>query len=412
MGSNPILHLRSAGARAGPDSVLLDLLPALDRLGRRCDAGVICHQRHPDGDLLDALTRRGIRALRLPSRGPVDPRLWLALVRRGRGYRAIHAHDPKSHVYGAAAAAATGLPLVVTHHGWLSRDGRERVYERIDAAVMRRARQVICVSQGARDTLHREHDVPLDRITHIPNGVDPGRLLPGDRGVVCCTLGIDPRRPIVVAVGRLDRSKGFDLLLRALGSLDRPVSAVILGDGPLRGELQRLAAQRSLDVILPGHRPDAVEIMGAADLFALPSLSEQHPVALLEAMGLGLPLVAANVGDVAETVGEGGAVVPPGDAVALADALRRLLDDQELGAKMGVIARQRVAAHYSAERMAEAHARVYSELLSGTLNSELWPPPVHRQQLGTPTRRSRRSRCAACRRWPAACGRAPTPADP
>ncbi len=362
MAAPPILHLRCAGPRAGPDSVLLDLLPALDRLGRRCDVGVICHRRHPDGDLLEALTRQGVRAVRLPSQGPVDPRLWLTLVRRGRGYAAIHAHDPKGHVYGAAAAAVTGLPLVATHHGWLSRDRRERAYERLDAAVLRRAQRVICVSRGVRDTLHREFGVSRQRITHIPNGVDPDRLVPGDRGAVCGALGIDPGRRIVVAVGRLDRRKGFDVFLRALAVADASATAVIVGEGPMRGELERLAARLELGLVLPGHRPDAVEIMGVADGFVLPSTSEQHPVALLEAMGLGLPVVAADVGDAAETVGRGGVVVPPGDVVALGEALGRLLDDDPLAAEKGAAARRRVVDRYSARRMARAHARVYEDL--------------------------------------------------
>ncbi len=366
MGSPSVLHLRSSVERAGPDSVLLDLIPALARMGHRCDVGVISHVHDPD--LLHALTRRGVRALRLPTHGPVDATLLLGLIRRSRGHGAIHAHDPKGHVYGTAVAAMTGLPLIATHHGWLSRDPRERLYERMDARALRWARRVVCVSRGALAELRDARGVPADHLVWIPNGVDPDRLVPIERAEVCERFGVDPGDRLVVAAGRLEPAKGFDVLVRALGGLGgrsrRSVTALVLGEGPQRARLEGLAARcpAGVRVVLPGHVPDAAAVLGAGDLFALPSLSEHHPVALLEAMGHGVAAIASDVGDVAETVGEGGVVVAPGDEDGLAAALARLLDDPDARRAHGARGRERVAEQFTARRMAEGYARLYESL--------------------------------------------------
>lgn len=368
MGALPVLHLRCAVERAGPDSVLLDLIPALARMGHPCDVGVISHVHHPDAGLLHALTRLGVRAHRLPSRGPLDPRLLLGLVRRCRGHAAIHAHDPKGHVYGAAVAAMTGVPLIATHHGWLSRDPRELLYEKLDARALRRARGIVCVSRGGLAELRDGGGVAADRLVRIPNGVDTDRLVTADRAQVCARFGVSPEDRLILAAGRLDPAKGFDVLVRALGHLGAggggPVTAVILGDGPQRAQLEGLAARcpSGVRVVLPGYVPDAAPILGAGDLFALPSRSEHHPVALLEAMGQGVAVVASDVGDVAETLGGGGAVVAPGDVGGMAAALSRLLGDPGACADHGAAGRERIARSFTARRMAEAHARLYGSL--------------------------------------------------
>jgi glycosyltransferase involved in cell wall biosynthesis len=368
MGSLPVLHLRCAVERAGPDSVLLDLIPALNRMGHRCDVGVISHVLHPDADLLHALTRRGVRASRLPTHGPVDPRLLLGLVRRSRGHGAIHAHDPKGHVYGAAVAAMTGVPLIATHHGWLSRDPRERFYEGMDARVLRRAHRVVCVSRGGLAELRDARGVPADRLVWIPNGVDTDRLLPIERAAVSERFGVDPGHRLIVAAGRLEPAKGFDVLVRALvrfgASAERPVTALVLGEGPQRARLEGLASRcpAGVRVVLPGYVPDAAAVLGAGDLFVLPSRSEHHPVALLEAMGHGVAVVASDVGDVAETVGEGGAVVTPGDEREMTAVLARLLDDPAARRAHGARGRERVAELFTARRMAEGYARLYATL--------------------------------------------------
>jgi glycosyltransferase involved in cell wall biosynthesis len=139
-------------------------------------------------------------------------------------------------------------------------------------------------------------------------------------------------RPLLMAVGSLERHRGYDVLLdaaRAWRRLDPVPLVVIAGEGPLRGELQARIEEEGLPVRLIGRRDDITDLLAAADLALLPSRWEARSVLAQEALHARVPLVAAEVGGIPELVGDAAELVPYGDAKALADAVVRLLGDQE-----------------------------------------------------------------------------------
>jgi glycosyltransferase involved in cell wall biosynthesis len=171
--------------------------------------------------------------------------------------------------------------------------------------------------------------------------------------------------PTVVALGRLTRQKGFDVLLRALARLD-DASAVIVGDGPEATALERLRAELGLDgrVRFAGWVDDPAALVRSADALVLPSRYEALPLAILEAMHAGLPVVATDVGSIREEVraGETGLLVPAEDPVALASAIDDVLDPA-IGRAMGARAKDVASQQFTSERMARDFELLYRMLL-------------------------------------------------
>jgi len=150
-------------------------------------------------------------------------------------------------------------------------------------------------------------------------------------GKVRAELGV-AERPLLVAVGSLDRHRGYGVLLdaaRAWRFLDPVPLVVVAGEGPLRGELQARIDREELPVLLIGRREDVPELLGAADLALLPGADESRSVLAQEALRAGVPLVAPLTSGVRELVGDAAELVPAGDASALGGAVVRLLGDAE-----------------------------------------------------------------------------------
>lgn len=170
-------------------------------------------------------------------------------------------------------------------------------------------------------------------------------------------------RPVVGTLSRLDPQKGLDGLLRATASLD--VDLRIIGEGPLRAELEDLAAALgSLDrVTFTGWTDDPGHELAQLDLFVLASKSEGFPLAIVEAMLMGLPVVATAVGSVQEAVEHDitGLLVPPDDEGALRAAIASLANDQDRRSSMGAAGRERARASFTAPAMAQAFEAIYRE---------------------------------------------------
>jgi glycosyltransferase involved in cell wall biosynthesis len=168
--------------------------------------------------------------------------------------------------------------------------------------------------------------------------------------------------PVVGSVGRLDRQKGFDVLIDALALLEG-VTGVVVGEGAERAALMRRAEEAGVAdrLILTGWISTVANLLRGFDLFVLASRNEGLPLVVLEAMEAGLAVVATDVGGVAEAVAaeETGLLVPPEDPPALAAAIRRLLDDQELRRRMGRRGREAWAAEFTAPLMVAAYEGIY-----------------------------------------------------
>lgn len=292
----------------------------------------------------------------------------LASVLKKNRVTVVHTHMYTSNLYGTIAARLAGVPVVVTtEHGenpwkgpyqrWLERN-----------VISRLADQRFCVSPQILAIRKDVDGVPAGKLRLTINGtvVQPERVCEESASV-----------PVVGAVGRFIPAKDYPGLLHAVAELrDRGYALLlyIVGDGPEAGHVKELIADLDLTRIvqLPGMVSDIDNWYRRFHIYVSSSVREGQPVALLEAMAHGLPVVATDVGASSETVedGVGGLIVPPGDPVRLADALARMLDEPALRLSFGQHARKRVIQNYSVAKVAGDHERIYQEILSSSGRAE------------------------------------------
>jgi len=246
----------------------------------------------------------------------------------------VHAHGLHSALRAALALSGRRVPLVVTLHSRPYAEGaRAHLLRLLERRVARAASVVLgsssdlvdrARSRGARDARLAAVALPAPR-RPLAESEDADRLRPKARAELGAT-----DRPLLMAVGSLDRHRGYDTLLdatRAWRRLDPVPLLVIAGEGPLRAELQRRIVSEGLPVRLVGPRDDIGELLAAADLALLPGSWESRSVLAQEALHARVPLVAAAAGGIPELVGDAAELVPHGDSEALAEAVEALLAD-------------------------------------------------------------------------------------
>ena len=271
----------------------------------------------------------------------------------------VHTHMHASSVAATLALRQSRIPLVVHEHSeavW--RDFETRCAA---AEAYRRSAAVIAVSSAIRRRLVDVDGVPSAKIHVIHNALP---RLPGPAAVGGLPR---PDGPLVGVVARLQPEKGVAIFLRAVARLAQSVpdaGFVVVGDGPQRGMLERLAADLGVAVTFLGCRPDGPALIGELDLLVIPSLSEGAPLVLLEGVAAGVPVVATTVGGIPEQVSDGieALLVPPGDNRALADACRRILADRAFGARLAAAAADRLG-QADPEAAVNAVAALYSHVL-------------------------------------------------
>jgi L-malate glycosyltransferase len=289
------------------------------------------------------------------------------LIRQG-GWDVVHTHSPvpASVARLAVLSMRTRRPKLVTteHNTWGSFSWPTRVANRI---TFRGNDAVFTVSDETRASLNEPWRRDAVALRH---GIDVAQTagFGQQREKVRTELGIGDDEFVIGTVANFREQKDYPNLLEAARILigcQPLVRFVIVGQGPLEAETRALARELRLDdrVLFTGFRPDAARVMSSFDVFTLASKWEGLPVALMEALALGLPIVATNVGGVAEDMNDGvdALLVPPRDANALAAGWRRMIGDDDLRARLGAAARCR-SPEFDASRATREVERVYSTL--------------------------------------------------
>ncbi len=313
---------------------------------------------------------------RLELRRAVAPRADLAALARftaivrGVSPDLIHAHSSK-----AGAIARLGrlahprTPVLYTPHGYafaghFSRELERRAYREIERALAPLASRVVCVCEAEGRLACGVG--PADRVRVIHNGIEPAGDGPTDPRM----LDLARRGPVLCALTQLRPGKGLETLLDALPTVlvEHPrLQVAIWGEGPDEGALRARARSRGVEqaVHFLGGCEQPLEVLRGSRMFVHPSLAESFPYAILEAMAVGLPIVASDVGGIGEAVidGKQGLLTAPGDRDALARALIGLLDDPARAIGMGDSARARLGERFTRAGMIDRLIGVYDELL-------------------------------------------------
>jgi phenylacetate-CoA ligase len=372
-----VAHVVLALQPGGLEQVVLALLARADR--ERFEPSVVALDE--PGALAGRLAQMGVPLHVMPRAqgGGIDAALTVRLSAwlRREHIDIVHTHNPTPHLYGALAAALARRPtpphgrprptVVHTKHGRNHPDDPRKVLaNRLASALSDR---IVAVSEDATRVAVEVEHVEAHRLVTIRNGVDTMLFHPDEPAPARRALGIPVMGFHVGCVARLSAEKDHATLLEAFARLHaaRPdAHLTLIGDGPLRGELEAQRARLGLEsaLTLAGHREDVAALLPAFDVFALSSRTEGMSLTLLEAAAAALPIVATRVGGNPEVVadGETGILVPPGDPGRLSEALQAMAERQDRAA-MGARGRARVAERHGMDRMAAAYDALYAEVL-------------------------------------------------
>ncbi|WP_163505801.1 glycosyltransferase [Fodinicola acaciae] len=327
--------------------------------------------------LLEEAADAGLDVIVEPSlRAPISPRDDLRALGRlteviGReGYDLVHTHSAKAGAIGRLAAHRAGVPRIVhTFHGFPFHEfqsaARRSAYVHIERRLGRFTDVALCVGTNVAVEAIRRRLVAPERIRTIGVTVDvtaPVRT-PASTARARAALGLPVGVPVVGAVGRLAYQKAPEDFVAAMVALNRPgVRGVWIGGGELAEKVRRLAEKATAGVTFVGERANVPELLPAFDVFALPSRYEGLPVAIVEAMVCGIPVVATAVNAVSDVVvpGETGLLVRPEDPRQLAAALAYLLDNPAAAARMAGAAKARLGERHTGHSLADVLVEAYA----------------------------------------------------
>ncbi len=287
----------------------------------------------------------------------------------------VHIHTWKAGFLGRLAAHRQGIPSLYTAHMWHFGPSVPLTWRimgpKLERIASKWSESTIAVSDSGKAFAAQYRIADPSRIVPIHNGIPdlPGRCCPGANEI-----------PVVVMVARFTPFKDHETMLRAFALVKRPARLRLIGDGPTRGDIERLIAELGIAdrVELLGDRGDVAQQLCAADIFVLASHTEHLPISILEAMRAGLPVIASHVGGVPELVvhGKTGWLVPAESISELARTLNDLIDDQEKRASFGRASRLWYEKHFLLGRMLDRTRELYAKILGLGLRQAQAADPI------------------------------------
>jgi L-malate glycosyltransferase len=364
-----VMHISSSLQHGGIEKLIYNFTARLNSEKYHVSACAL----DADGIYGDQIRKTGGQVTVLKKKQGIDPRLWARLYRLFRKEKVdiVHTHNFSPLFYAAIPARLAGVKaLIHTEHARTAfPDAKRRmVAERCLSFFVDRFTAVS--PQVKRDLIYHEKISP-EKIQMIWNGIEtvPPPVI-RQREQVRRDLGISMTVPVIGVCCRLMAQKGVRYLLEAVPAVlrDYPdAEFLIVGDGDLRPSLQELAGILGIEkrVLFTGFRSDVYDLLGALDVYVLPSLFEGTPLGLLEAMLLSKCVIVTKVGSNAEIVQDGvsGRLVEPLQHGQLSDAISNLLSDRKMREDMGLKARERILALFSLDRMINEYELLYESLV-------------------------------------------------
>ncbi|WP_353063652.1 glycosyltransferase family 4 protein [Tunturibacter psychrotolerans] len=365
-----ILHIISSGGMYGAEAVILNMSRTLNENSHSSILGVFSNSANPNLQLHEVATAQGIESHLISCAGQIDrtvPSSIRELVARANA-DVVHAHGYKADIYCYFALRGSSLPLVSTCHTWYDNDLTVSLYGAADRFILRNYGAVVAVSEDVRHRLLKA-GVRKEKIHIVRNGID---LRPFDNAAPSLREISSPdNAPIVGLIGRLATEKGVDIFLRAAARVlaDLPATKfVVIGEGPDREQLELLIdeLQTRNNVFMLGRRDDMPSVYASLDIMVSASRHEGLPMAILEGMASGRPVIATAVGAVPDVIVDGhtGVLVPSENVEALAAKIVTLLNNAAQRENLGAAAKRLIEEEFSAERMTTDYLHIYEQAIA------------------------------------------------
>jgi glycosyltransferase involved in cell wall biosynthesis len=365
---------------SGPARNLLEFIPLAHAKG--IDTNVVTFLRRENRNVFtDRLERQHVPFSSIPESGPLD----FSIIQKLKVLVAqvepnlVQTHSVKSHFLLSLSGIHKHIPWIAFHHGYTSTSVQARFYNELDRWSLKSAAKIITVSHASLEQL-RSKGIHTGKATVVHNAVpsDYGAEAFNNKQVeeLRASLGIPGGRKVVLCVGRLSREKDQLSLVRAMSRLRSPESPhlVIVGEGPDRELI--LQEVRSLGMAdrttLAGQQNHVAPFYGLADALVIPSRSEGSPNALLEALSVGVPVVATAVGGIPEMVVDDCHVLlaRPGDASHIADCIDRVFSNRDNTIERVTRGKALVEEKFSPSKRANLLADIYVEVLESTCEEQ------------------------------------------
>ncbi|MEA2690289.1 MAG: hypothetical protein QOD51_2896 [Candidatus Eremiobacteraeota bacterium] len=348
--------------------------------------------REPDVELVamtvnrsnhpEARARVGVPVVAIERRGRGDVLFLWRMVRALHRVRAdvVHTHGHHGRYWGRLAAVLAGVPLVVhtEHNPDLTPPAPRRLFDALNRLLNPRTSAFVDFTARRREELAAAEGIPLERIVVIPNGVPGVEALPDSRAEARAALGLRPNDIGIVVVARLFPQKRHDLAIDAVAALPAALRErarlVLIGDGPQRHDIEARAAAAGLGgaVQFLGFRTDARELLAGADVALLTSAREAMPLAIIEAMLAGVPIVSTPWAGADAMLGGGrfGAIATDFTADAVAAALRDTIENPVAAEARAAGAHTYASSEFDVAEQARRYAALYRELSARTRSAK------------------------------------------
>jgi sugar transferase (PEP-CTERM/EpsH1 system associated) len=280
----------------------------------------------------------------------------------------VHTHNEAGLIYGATASILSRVPEIVhTEHGKEPGYDKKKVLEFAEGLLLRKVNHVVAVSKDAKNKILKLSGIDKDKVLVIPNGIDVENYFrPESRKEKRNLLGIGPESFVIGNIGRLVPLKNQEFLMDIFSKLSEEfpnLKLVIVGDGPIRGALERYSSEHGMNdsVLFLGERKDIAELLSTFDLFVLPSLTEGVSLTLLEAMAAGKAIVASAVGGNPEVIEDEktGLLIPVNEKQQWIEAIRMLIRNDDKRRSISEMAMAEVNERFSLQKMVEDYEKIY-----------------------------------------------------
>jgi len=364
-----ILQVIGGGEKGGSKNYLLTLTEELRARGIQVE--IVC--------FLDNVIAEGARAKNIPvtvfrMKHLFDLKVIAELKKYiiDQGFDLVHTHGVRANFVGRLAARNINIPVVTTVHSSIYHDYshplKKLFYHRIEKMTRPFTDHFIAVAGSLKKELVQD-GIPPERVDVVYNGLAPSFSFEGTKTSLRKELGIPEDLPILMTIGRLEAVKNQALLLNIWATLSKQEEfcGVIVGDGPLRQELENQAKALGIEdrVYFLGFRKDIFSLISQADVFILTSHMEGLPITMLEAMAGRTPVVVSKVGGMPEVVelAKNGYTVPPGDVEQFAARIEEMIRQPELRERLAEQGYQTLMKHFTGEIFITNTINIYEKLI-------------------------------------------------